>query len=63
LSQIAEVELYCASKTIIKKFPRTITIGKLAGLAGRLFGANPLDISLYLIEDNIIGQEGSRKTR
>ncbi|KAK6539694.1 hypothetical protein TWF694_009897 [Orbilia ellipsospora] len=60
-SRLIEVEVSRGSKTLLKKFPRNVTIGKLSGLIGRLFGANPLDISLYLIEDGI-GENGVRET-
>ncbi|EWC48451.1 hypothetical protein DRE_02220 [Drechslerella stenobrocha 248] len=61
-SKLIVTELNYGSKTLTKKFPRTITIGKLAGLVGRLFGANPLDIVLYLVETGITGEEGIRET-
>ncbi|KAF3930421.1 hypothetical protein ABW20_dc0100991 [Dactylellina cionopaga] len=62
LTNPAEVEVSSSSKTVTKKFPRTVTIGKLSGLIGRLFGANPLDLALYLVEDGIVGEEGVRET-
>ncbi|KAF3309491.1 hypothetical protein TWF173_010867 [Orbilia oligospora] len=57
-SKLIEVEVCSTSRTLTKKFPRTVTIGKLSGLIGRLFGVNPLDIALYLIEDGIIDEGG-----
>ncbi|KAK6531453.1 hypothetical protein TWF281_008257 [Arthrobotrys megalospora] len=57
-SKLIEVELCSSTKTVTKKFPRTVTIGKLSGLIGRLFGVNPLDIALYLIENGIVNEGG-----
>ncbi|EPS40462.1 hypothetical protein H072_5691 [Dactylellina haptotyla CBS 200.50] len=62
VSKLIEVEATYGPKTITKKFPRTVTIGKLSGLIGRLFGANPLDITLCLVEDNIVGDKTVRET-
>lgn len=62
LMTMPDVELKHPSKTITKRFPRTITIAKLKGLVGRLVGMNPLDVKLFLIEDDCIGHAGPRET-
>ncbi|KAK6335495.1 hypothetical protein TWF696_002269 [Orbilia brochopaga] len=61
-SKLIETQVTYGSRTLTKKLPRTVTIGKLAGLIGRLFGANPLDIALYLVEEGIVGDNSTRET-
>ncbi|KAJ6259025.1 hypothetical protein Dda_5921 [Drechslerella dactyloides] len=57
-----KTQITYGSRTLMKKLPRTVTVGKLSGLIGRLFGANPLDIALYLVEEGIVGESGIRET-
>jgi len=57
-----EIEIVHPTKSITKKFPRSIKIGKLSGLIGRLVGENPLEIALVLMEEDILGHKGARET-